>query len=76
VIVAVVIGWVLPGVMVITRLVMLLIVTLIVAVPLTPWAVAVMLAEPRATPVTEPPGEVTLAMVGAELDQPTESPLS
>jgi hypothetical protein len=73
---AVVMGWVLPGVMVITRLVMLLIVTLTVAVPVTPWALAVMVAVPRATPVTEPPGEVTLAMLVAELVQPTESPVS
>src|ERR1700683_728026 len=58
-----------------TRLGMLLSVTLTVAVPLIPWEVAVMVAVPIATPVTEPPGEVTVEMLVAELDQPTESPL-
>jgi hypothetical protein len=74
--VAVVWFWVLPWVVVMTRLVMLAIVTVTVAVPLTPWALAVMVAEPMATPVTEPPGEVTVAVVVSELVQPTESPVS
>jgi hypothetical protein len=74
--VAVVWFWVLPWVVVMTRLVMLATVTVTVAVPVTPWALAVMVAVPRATPVTEPPGEVMVAMVVSELLQPTEFPLS
>jgi hypothetical protein len=70
-----VMGWVLPGVVVMTKVVTLLIVTVTVAVPVTPWELAVMVADPWATPVTEPPGEVTVAVVVAELVQPTEFPL-
>ena len=33
-----------------------------------------MVAVPVETPVTPPPGEVTVAMLVAELDQPTDSP--
>jgi len=33
-----------------------------------------MVAVPVAIPVTSPPGEVTVAMVSSELDQPTEDP--
>jgi len=36
--------------------------------------VEVMIAVPAETPVTSPPGEVTVAIVGSELDQLTESP--
>jgi len=36
--------------------------------------VEVMVAVPTATPVTKPPGEVTVAIVGSELDQLTEPP--
>ena len=68
-------GVTLPGVVVMTKAVMLLIVTVTVAVPVTPWELAVMVADPWVTPVTEPPGEVTLAMLLAELVQPTEFPL-
>ena len=38
--------------------------------------VAVMVALPAEVPVTNPPGEVTVAIVGSELDQLTESPLT
>jgi hypothetical protein len=36
--------------------------------------VTVMVAVPVATPTTSPPGEVTVAIVSSELDQPTEDP--
>jgi hypothetical protein len=49
-------------------------VTVIVAVEETPWAVAVMVALPMATPVTNPPA-VTVATEAAELDQPIEDPV-
>jgi len=37
---------------------------------------AVIVAVPIETAVTKPPGEVTFAIVGSELDQLTESPLT
>ena len=49
-------------------------VTVILAVEVTPWELAVMVAVPVETPVTRPPGEVTVAMLVAELVQPTWSP--
>ena len=67
-------GLVLPWVVVIDRLVTFMGVTVTVAVPVTPWSVQVMVAVPVATPVTRPPGEVTLATLVCELDQPTELP--
>jgi hypothetical protein len=45
-------------------------VTATVAVPLTPFTVAVIVAEPAATPVTSPP-EFTVAVVVADDDQLT-----
>ena len=66
---------VLPWVVVITSVLTFVGVTVIVAVEVTPWAVTVMVAVPMPTPVTNPPGEVTLAMAVAELDQPTEDPV-
>ena len=38
--------------------------------------VAVIVALPAEAPVTKPPGEETVAIVGSELDQLTESPLT
>ena len=38
--------------------------------------VAVMVAVPAEAPVTKPPGEETVAMLGSELDQVTEFPLT
>jgi hypothetical protein len=49
-------------------------VTVAVAVEVTPWDVQVMIAVPVAIPVTSPPGEVTVAIVSSELDQPTADP--
>jgi hypothetical protein len=34
-----------------------------------------MVAVPVSTPVTSPPGEVTVAIVSGELDQPTADPV-
>jgi len=50
-------------------------VTVTLAVPLTPSALAVMVAAPVATPLTRPPF-VIVAMVSSELDQPTVDPES
>ena len=68
-------GFVLPWVVVITRLVTFWGVTVTLAVAVTPCALAVMVAVPVATPVTSPPALI-VAMVLSELDQPTEEPVS
>lgn len=47
-------------------------VTFTVVEPLTPFRVALMVAEPDATPVTSPV-ELTVAMVSSEVDQLAES---
>lgn len=49
-------------------------VTVTLAVVVTPWSETVMVAVPVETPVTSPPGEVTVATLVVELDQPTELP--
>jgi hypothetical protein len=49
-------------------------VTVTLAVELTPWELAVMVAVPVETPMTRPPGDVTVATLVAELVQPTWSP--
>jgi hypothetical protein len=45
-----------------------------VAVPVTPWSLTVIVAVPELTPVTSPPGEVTVATVVSEDDHPTSDP--
>jgi hypothetical protein len=50
-------------------------VTVTVAVPLFPSLVAVIVAEPAATPVTRPPDEI-VAMPVLELDHVTARPVS
>jgi hypothetical protein len=68
-------GRVLPCVVVIDMVVKFWTVTVTVPVPLTPCAVAVMVAVPRETPVTSPPF-VIATTVSSELDQPTVDPES
>jgi hypothetical protein len=57
-----------------TMVVMFMGVTVTVAVEVTPWSETVIVAVPVAMPVTSPPGEVTVAIVSSEVDQPTELP--
>lgn len=69
-------GLVLPCVVVMAMVVTFSGLTVMVAVPVTPWSLTVMVAVPEETPVTNPPGEVMVAVVVSEEDHPTSDPVS
>ncbi len=68
--------WVLPWVVVMTRLVMLATRHSDSGRPGDTLGAGGDGRRAKATPVTEPPGEVTVAVVVSELVQPTESPVT